>query len=107
MKLVKKRGTNMIGDLLNRLSTSSALVFSSGATLVSAVTLNDIAVISGIMATLILGVMNIRRERREKEVHELTLEKKRLENKKLRIEHDRLFSDYRRLVNSDDNDNTQ
>lgn len=76
----------MLTDFLQKASTSLGVVISTGATAVSYFTLNDIAVLIGILSTLILAWVNYSRHKHQKLKAKLEIKKLRLENEKLERE---------------------
>jgi len=82
--LAISKGLSMIHEMLNKLSTGIAVTLSGGATIVSALTLNDLAILAGIITTSILGVLNVLRYRQSRVISHLEIEKLKLENAKLR-----------------------
>ena len=82
---------------MQRASSSFGVFLSTGATAVSYFTMNDWAVLIGIMSTLGLSLMNYKGRKQQKiktahEVEKIKLEQKkiRLENKKLQLENEKL-----------------
>lgn len=98
---------NFIADLLQRLSSSLSLVVATSATAVSYFTMNDVAVIFGIISTIILSIMNWSRHKQLKiraiisnQKDEQIKIKVSLEIKKLKLENEKLILENHKLRKS-------
>lgn len=80
---------NNISEVLQKASTNLGVVLSTSATAVSYFTLNDIAVLIGILSTLVLAWFNYSRHKQQKIKTCLEIELLKLENIKLQKEIDK------------------